>query len=459
MDKNNLNIINDFIKVFSENVESESVNYDGRTLYFKLKKDIKESQTIIKSLFDKYEILLNDKIEIILSSIKFKNVFLYYEITDYFNNYEKYSEVFDDSVIVIIQSENGSIIKNTDEVFSKQKSIIFNFLIYQKLLLFLKENLLFTTLLNETNNQFIIVSRDNGVFKIGFRNSEEKVKDLDDLKPIFEELKILFEKKEFVQFFKEIIANSGIHDKDIRDRFFEVVKNLKIFLSLAEKDYESYVLDFAFDKIKSKFKEERNKYFDSLEKNIDTVTKQVFAFPLTFSATAFASYQVKDKPWILSLILLAYLLYTFIAFYILSMVRYNIICLKSDVSKEEDEIKKTYNKIYSDFKEDFQKIWKKIKKLECLIKILKIILVILLISFVLFLTIQALNPQKDNNTQSISIPTQNIHLYINHNKSVKTIDSTSKSLPVEKLEIKKDSVIKKVETKHLTNKKKDSPSN
>ena len=194
MEKNNLKSINDFIKVFSENVESESVTYDGRTLYFKLKKDIKESQTIIKSLFDKFEILLNDKMEIILSSIKFKNVFLYYEITDYFNNYEKYNEVFDDSIIVIMQFENGSIIKNIDEVFSKPKSILFNFLIYQKLLLFLKENILFTTLFNETNNQFIIVSRDNGVFKIGFKNSEEKVKDLDDLKPIFEELKFVLDK-------------------------------------------------------------------------------------------------------------------------------------------------------------------------------------------------------------------------------------------------------------------------
>ncbi|CAA9194852.1 hypothetical protein FLACOL7796_00338 [Flavobacterium collinsii] len=299
---------------------------------------------------------------------------------------------------------------------------------------------MFTTFLNESNNQFIIISKDNGVFHIGYKNKEDRVGDLDDLKPTFEDLKVLFEKKEFIQFFKEIITNIGIHEKDIHDRFFEIIKSLKLLLSLAEKDYENYVLDFAFDKIKSKFKEERNKYFESLEKNIDAVSKQVFAFPLTFSATVFASYQVKEKPWILGLIILAYLLYTIIAFYILSIVEYNIFCLKGDVKKEEDEIKNAYNKIYSDFKLDFEKIWKKIKKLNCLMNILKTILVILLLSFIVFSSIQVLNPQKDKNVQNINIPTQNIHLYINRYKSKKSVDSTKISLPQGKPEVKKDSI-------------------
>lgn len=71
----------------------------------------------------------------------------------------------------------------------------------------------------------------------------------------------------------------------------------------------------------------------------------MISFPLTFGATAFASYQVKDKPWILALIVLAYLLYTIIAFKVLSMASYNIECLRLDVKKEEDEIKGSYGKI------------------------------------------------------------------------------------------------------------------
>lgn len=446
MINNSSNIVENFQTFFNENVLVETILFDGRTLTFKIKDNVEKAIIIqtINSLFSKSNVLLDNKYEIILSSCLFQDTFVFYSTDDFYNNYAKYKDNFDKSLILILQEDGSSILKNNEEIFSQEKAVIFNFFIYQKLLEFLKDNLLFTTLLNESNNQFIIISKDNGVFHVGFRYKEDRVRNLEDLKPSFEDLKTLFQKKEFIQFFKEIITNTGIHEKDIQDRFFEIVKNLRLLLNLAEKDYENYVLDFAFDKIKSKFKEERNKYFESLEKNIDTVSKQVFAFPLTFSATAFASYQVKDKPWILGLIILAYLLYTIIAFYILSIVKYNILCLKGDVKKEEDEIKKAYNKIYSDFENDFKKIWKKISKLEILIIILKSILSVLLVSFVVYSLLQIITPKNNDEVQKINIPSSNIKLYIHKTQPIIKLDSTDKIIDNNKkvLEIKKDSIIK-----------------
>lgn len=451
MINNYSNIVETFQTFFRENVLVETISFDGRTLTFKVNNHIDKAiiNQTINSVFGKNNALLDNKYEIIISSCLLEDTFVFYDLDDFYNNYSKYKDNFDESLILILKESGVSILKNKAEVFTKNKAVIFNFYTYQKLLDFLKANPLFTTFLNESNNQFIIISKDNGVFHIGYRYKENRIEDLDDLQPIFEDLKVLFQKKEFIQFFKEIITNIGIHEKDIHDRFFEIIKSLKLLLSLAEKDYENYVLDFAFDKIKSKFKEERNKYFESLEKNIDTVSKQVFAFPLTFSATAFASYQVKDKPWILGLIILAYLLYTIIAFYILSMVKYNIICLKSDVLKEESEIKKAYNKIYSDFKDDFEKIWKKISKLECLICILKFILITLLFSFVVFSAIQILNPTKSSDIQTINIPTKNIQLYIRDLKNTNSIDSVKKK----DLNIINDSVNRKIKDNNLKQKK------
>lgn len=341
MISNYSNIIENFQIFFDENVIVETISFDGRTLAFKVNNHIDKATIlqIINSVFSKSNALLDNKYEIILSSCLLKDTFIFYDLDDFCNNYSRYRDNFDESLILILKRSGASILKNNQEIFTQENAIIFNLYIYQKLLDFLKANPLFTTFLNESNNQFIIISKDNGVFHIGYKNKEDRVGDLDDLKPIFEDLKVLFEKKEFIQFFKEIITNIGIHEKDIHDRFFEIIKSLKLLLSLAEKDYENYVLDFAFDKIKSKFKEERNKYFESLEKNIDAVSKQVFAFPLTFSATVFASYQVKEKPWILGLIILAYLLYTIIAFYILSIVEYNIFCLKGDVKKKKMKLR------------------------------------------------------------------------------------------------------------------------
>lgn len=444
--KKKCNIVKSFSEFFLKNVIKESISFNGRTLAFKVNDDIEENDTteILNSLFNNVTTLPNKKIEIILHSCLLDNVYIYYGLNDFYNNYEKFEKDFEQSLILILLEDGSSVLKDTEEMFIKEKAIIFNYFIYRKILEYLKVDVFFTTLLNESNNQFIIISKDNGVFHIGYKYSEVRLKDLDDLKPAFQDLKALFQKKEFVQFFKETITNTGIHEKDIQDRFFEIIKNLKLLLNLAEKDYESYVLDFAFDKIKSKFKEERNKYFESLEKNIDTVSKQVFSFPLTFSATAFASYQVKDKPWILGLIILAYLLYTIIAFYILSIVKYNILCLKGDVKKEEDEIKKTYNKIYSDFENDFKKIWKKISKLETLIIILKSILSILLVSFVVYSFVQIVTPKKNDEVQIINIPSSNIKLYIHKTQPIIKQDSADKIKENNKkiLEIKKDSVIK-----------------
>lgn len=295
---------------------------------------------------------------------------------------------------------------------------MFNYVQHRELQEFLISKNEFTPYHDNLSKQFVIIGKEKGAFHIGYNLLEKRKISDEDIKPFIEELKTEFVKKEFIQFFKDVIINS-IHSTDIKDRFFELTKSLKLLLNLTAKDYESYVLDFAIDKIKSKFKEERNKYFESLEKSIDTVSKQIVSFPLTFGATAFASYQVKDKPWILILIVIAYLLYTFIAFKVLSITDYNILCLKSDVKKEEDEIKNGYEKVYADFKEDFIKIWTKIRKLEGLVLILKWILSLLFIIFLIFALVQIFNPVASDKKEKISVETETINIIVKEKKHPK----------------------------------------
>lgn len=436
--KNDFEKLNEFLDVFINDIYVPSINYDGHKISFTLRDNDRKSKciTLFNNLFSKVEILLKNRIEIVLSSLVLKDTYIYWGLEDYFNAFEKYRENFNEQVILVLQESEKPILKNKGEVFSEEKSVLFNFHIYRKILGYFKQNLLFTTLVNETNNEFIIVSKNNGVYHIGYKYREVRVKNLGDLEPVYQELKLLFEKKEFIQFFKEIVTNTGIHLKDKNDRFFEIIQSLKMLLNLAEKDYENYVLDFGFDKIKSKFKEERNKYFESLEKNIETVNKQVFAFPLTFSAAAFASYQVKDKFWILGLILIAYFFYTVIAFYILHMVNYNIKCLNEDVKKEENEIRNTYNKIYSDFQDDFKKIWNKISKLKILIIILKIILSSLLLLFIIYSLIQISNPKIPTDNQTVVVPTESIQVYLPQNRDTTQLKRNKLKIPVNKSNIK-----------------------
>lgn len=407
--------INEFLSILNNDIAKNSLLFDGSNLRFKIENNYSSHLEIASKIFKTINELTNGEIEIKLTSCKFKNTFFYFDYDNYLRDYEYYKDVFSNSNIVIIDFETKILFKEINEEFTLEKADIFNYVQFRELQDFLISKNEFTPYHDKLSKQFVIIGKEKGAFHIGYNSLEKRKISNEDIKPFVEELKSEFVKKEFIQFFKDVIINS-IHSTDIKDRLFELTKSLKLILNLTAKDYESYVLDFAIDKIKSKFKEERNKYFESLEKNIDTVSKQIVSFPLTFGATAFASYQVKDKPWILILIIIAYLLYTFIAFKVLSITDYNILCLKSDVKKEEDEIKNGYEKVYADFKEDFIKIWTKIRKLEGLVLILKWILSLLFLIFLLFALVQIFNPVNSDKKDKISVETETINIIVKEKK-------------------------------------------
>ena len=123
---------------------------------------------------------------------------------------------------------------------------------------------------------------------------------------------------------------------------------------------------------------------ESIKKNIESVNKQVTSFPLTFAASAFAGFQVKDKPAILLLIVGAYFVYTVVAYKVLSIASYNTEGIKADVDSESDKLKKGYEVVFKEFENDFTRINTKLGMINSLIGILKVVLVSLLFAFTIF---------------------------------------------------------------------------
>ncbi|MFL9845583.1 hypothetical protein [Flavobacterium rhizosphaerae] len=395
-----------FASLFYKCVVGGSVEHYGKKLSFKIKQD-EEFEELLKCTDEIFELeqVIGLKYEIDLKKVKHINSYVFYKYEDFFRRYEEYKDVFYSSNILILQTDSY-ILKIENEKFRTEKGLVFNYPIYRKLLSYLKHNSEFATI--QDQSQFVLVSKDFGVFNLGFKTNEFKLKEIDNLEPKLNKLKTLFEKKEFIQFFKENILSVGLHKYDINDRLIELIKHIDIILNLTERDYENYVLNFSFEKVKAKFKDERNKYFENLDKNIELVNKQVLSLPLTFAASVFAAYQIKDKSWILFLILLVYIFYTIIANRTLNISKYSLDRIDDDVKNEKEQIEKNYHRNFEDFKRDFTNIENKISKIKNLTKLLNFTFIFLLIIFTVFVTFQVYSSSSP--TQTIQIPIEKIKL-------------------------------------------------
>lgn len=403
---NNKILIERFITIIENDIDKTSIECNGKDFTFKVNDSSSKEDVLLflNDLFINVEDLLANKISLNLEKVNLEQAFFFFDFKSFQSGYSSYKNVFDDSDIVILNSNNKLEIKYKNE----ENILLQNFNIYRKVIDYLEGNPLFASI-PTTFNEFLLITKEFGFIHIGYNLHEDRTNDFETLQQDFERLKLLFEKKEFVQFFKENIGNIGIHQYDIKDRFYYFLKNLNSLLNLSEKDLDNYILEFSFEKIKSKFKDERNKYFEGLEKNIELISKQVVSFPLTFAATAFASYQVKDKSLILFLIFIAYLFYTIIAFRILKITSYNIECLESDIEKEEESIKNNYNKIYEEFKTDFDKINIKTNKIKDLLLCLKIILLSMLFLFFGNVIYQIVFFKTDKQKEMITIPIDKVN--------------------------------------------------
>lgn len=335
----------------------------------------------IKKTFNNPDILPGNKVSFKLTDSKWSEILYYYNEKDFINRCELNLEGYQSRSIVFLSPKGKT---NTEVVTGNETNkFVENFLTYKSIRKLFIETKELSQFKNDTSKTFTIVSKEYGVFHIGYSIPDYSYFYIIDIAGKSDRLKQEFEKKEFIQFFKEIIVTS-VHSTEEKNRLKVIVRQLDSIIDLTTKDYEAYVSNFAIDKIKSDFKKERETYFESIDRSISSIEKQVVAFPLTFAASVFASYKVQDKPGVLLLILLAYLLYTIIAYMILNMTAYNVRCLRKDVLSEKKAIKKAYGKIYADFKQDFQKIETKICLLRVVIGGLYVVLTFLLILFALY---------------------------------------------------------------------------
>src|SRR5579859_1102163 len=360
-------IVQQLLSIFAGRITSRQSHWNGR--YLTMKKFDQPTFALVETLLGQlHQQPDGDREELTVDLNKdLGDELVFYEREHFLSelSYDRYRENFDKKTISVLLQDGSLLRKVPGEAFSPSNALIINFVHYRNILAAVVGNKQFVSLNAPTEQQMIILSAKYGTYNIGYQLSEKRVESVPDLKGVYEELVKNFDKVEYVNFFKDVVID-GTHTQLTKEVFWGMVVGLGAFLASADRDYQIYVQTFAFDKIQSKFKEEKVKYFESLEKNIDSLNKQVVAFPLTFAASAFAGFQVKDNPWILFVIAGGYALYTWVAWQILKITKFNIDTTKTDVEKESVKIQSSYMFIYDEFKDDFANIYGKISRIETL---------------------------------------------------------------------------------------------
>lgn len=374
------NLIKTLITDLDKLSESSFISFDGRELVIDYSKSpsLKDS---FSNLLNVVESLPQKKISILLTNVSIDRVLFFYNEEDFIKRCKLSIDDFEDSDIIFINPEGVNSKQKTNSKVTNKFSR--NYLSYIEILFFFKNTIEFASFDDNTNRIITIVSKTYGIFKIGYQLPNFKFFYGIDLENKSNRLREEFKKKEFIQFFKEIVITSS-HSKKESERFKTIIRQLDSIIDLTSKDYEAYVSNFAIDKIKANFKEERESYFENIDRNIGSIEKQVVSFPLTFAASVFGVYKVQEKAGVILLILLAYLLYSIIAILILRMTSYNVKCLKSDVDEEQDKIRNSYQKQYSNFDPEFKKIKIKISNLRAIISVLYLVLIFLFLIFTLY---------------------------------------------------------------------------
>ncbi len=145
------------------------------------------------------------------------------------------------------------------------------------------------------------------------------------MESIFCQLEKEIDRKDFIPFFNNEICKTLL-GKEVEERYIEFLKQHSSIVKSATLDFEIYLKDFSFDKIKTKFRENRDKYFNSLQDINSKFSSKLGSLVISISASVFATFRFKSEERSFSglLVLIAYTLYA-------SYSNYEIACLKNDI--------------------------------------------------------------------------------------------------------------------------------
>jgi hypothetical protein len=331
-----------FLKFYELYKESSEISYEGRKIIFSC--DDKAEK--IKALEENFEIqdlgesnqfslnLYEDKIRIFRDTHTFLKDF----------NEKRTSIDF----AVILQDKSFLFFSHIDkkifeigsgkQIVESKNILIDNAIYFDKIIELIKDKLAIYN--DDVKNELVMVSTSGReAFSIGYPKVQEELPEY-NLKSIFYQLEEEISRKDFAPFFNNEICKI-LADKQVEERYVEFLKQHNLIVKSATLDFEIYLKDFSFEKIKTKFRENRDKYFQSLQDINSKFSSKLGSLVISISASIFATFRFKSEGRLFSglLVLIAYTLYTWYS-------NYEIACSKNDLKTIDGNFKRELKEIY-----------------------------------------------------------------------------------------------------------------
>jgi len=331
-----------FLKLYKLYSESLNSKLDGRKLTLTCKDSIRALNTIDKNYSP--QILGEDgqiSIDLYTKHFRiFKNKDTFFK--DFFEKELNIDFAIicykDDSFLFFSRNDKKIFELDSDQLIESKSRLVSNTIFFKKI----RDELVAEKLAiynDQTKNELIIVSTSGReAFNLGYPQIQEELADY-DLELIFNNLHKEIERKDFIPFFNNEICKT-LSSVNVGSRYVEFIKQYESIIKSATLDFEIYLKDFSFDKVKTKFRESRDKYLQALQDVNSKFSSKLGSLVISVAASVFATFRIKDEARSFSglLVLAVYIVYTLYSSYEIACLKEDILIIKTNFDRELQEV-------------------------------------------------------------------------------------------------------------------------
>ncbi|MBO2563775.1 hypothetical protein [Shewanella algae] len=147
---------------------------------------------------------------------------------------------------------------------------------------------------------------------------------------------------------------------DDSSKFSFFVKNFGAFSKAVIEDYNLYVSEFSFDKVRLEYKEKKREYIVKINDTFNTIQTKALGIPVSICLVALknsSSATLKNTPSSDFLIYCAVYIYAAMMFLLIVNQMHSLITIRDEVNDQERRLKNEFYEQYADIKSEFSSVY------------------------------------------------------------------------------------------------------